>query len=191
MLHCNSDNYLEPKLLEKLEHYYREHPETISVSGRVFPLGTNIAAHLSYQIFDFLRFIFTCMPIPIKKYRPSGNFMSLRSWLWKMVGGYPEVSVNEDGLMGGKIEDFMREHKLGHKTVAFNLNFYVGHYVKRFEENGGVRTVLFYFYTLANLFPMLKPLLKPIEENARLTFRGETPPKREFKQLLRDFWDWL
>ena len=188
MLHCNTDNYLEPTMLEKLDKFYREHPETVSVSGRVYPLGTNIIAHLGYQIFDFLRFIFTCAPMPIKKYRPSGNFMSIRSSIYNEIGGHPEVRANEDALLGQKLDPYAKKN---HKAVVFNLNFYVGHWVKKFEQMGGVRAILFYFYTLGNFFPVLKPLLKSVLRNAELVFEGLIPQRLTFKELLRGFWDWL
>lgn len=188
MLHANTDNYLEPTLLQKLSDFYRDHPETVSVSGRVYPLGTNIIAHISYQLFDFLRFIFTCTPMPIKKYRPSGSFMSLRSSVFKEVGGYPCVTVNEDGLMGQKLDPYASKN---HRAVVFNLKFYVGHYVKKFEQMGGVQALLFYFYTLGNFAPMLKPLLEPIRKNAALIFEGRTPQRIGVKTLVNNFWDWL
>jgi len=188
MLHCNTDNYLEPKLLEKLNQYYQEHPEAISVSGRIFPLGTNVMAHLGYQLFDFFRFAFTCAPMPIKKYRPSGNFMSIRSKVFRAVGGHPEVRANEDGLFGMKLDPYARKN---HKAVVFSLQLYVGHWVKKFEEMGGVQAILFYFYTLTNFFPMLKPLLKSILSNAELVFEGKQPQHLTFSQLLSGFWNWL
>jgi len=188
MFHCNSDNYLEPQLLEKIVKFYDEHPEAISVSGRVFPLGTNIMAHLGYHAFDFLRFIFTCAPMPIKKYRPSGNFMTIRTSTFKEVGGYPEVTVNEDGLIGQKLDGYVKKN---HKAVVFNLRFHVGHWVKKFEDMGGIRALLFYLYTLTNFAPMLKALLEPIRNNAGLVFEGKTPNKIGFRHLLNNFWEWL
>jgi len=188
MLHCNTDNYLEPTLLKKLDDFYKVHRETLSVSGRVFPLGTNIIAHVSYQIFDFLRFIFTCAPMPIKKYRPSGNFMSIRSEVFREIGGYPEVRANEDGLLGMKLDPYAKKNR---KAVVFNLNFYVGHYVKKFEQMGGIRAILFYLYTLGNFAPMLKPFLKAVLINAELMFEGKTPQKLGFRQILGNMWDWL
>ena len=191
MFQCNTDNYLEPQFLEKLIQCYRTQPKLLSVSGRVYPLGTSVIAHVSYQLFDLLRFAFTCAPMPVKKYRPSGSFMSMRKFVWQDVDGYPPVPVNEDGLMGGKIERYVKQHGLTHKSVAFKLNMYVGHYVKKFESMGGIHALLFYLYTLTNFAPMLKPLLKPIEYNASLVFRGKQPQRLTCKQLVRGFWNWL
>jgi len=188
LFHCNTDNYLEPKLLQKIDEYYKEHKELASLSGRVYPLGTSIIAHLGYQLFDLLRFLFTCAPMPIKKYRPSGNFMSIRANVFRDVGGYPEVTVNEDGLLGQKLDPYAVRN---HKSVVFNLNLYVGHKVKKFEEMGGVQALLFYFYTLANFAPMLKPLLEPIRRNASLVFEGKSLERLSLRMLLKQFWDWV
>ena len=159
---CNTDNYLEPRFLEQLLQCYRENPCLLSVSGRVYPLGTSVIAHVAYQLFDLLRYSFTKFPFPAKKYRPSGCFTSMKRQVWFDVGGYPEATVNEDGLLGGKIEEYLKQHNLSGRSVAFKLNLYVGHYVKKFESMGGVHALLFYFYTLSNFAPMLKPYLKPL-----------------------------
>jgi glycosyltransferase involved in cell wall biosynthesis len=188
LFHCNTDNYLEPQLLKKVAEYYKEHHELASLSGRVYPLGTSIIAHLGYQLFDLLRFLFTCAPMPIKKYRPSGNFMSIRANVFRDVGGYPEVTVNEDGLFGQKLDPYVARN---HKSVVFNLKLYVGHHVKKFEQMGGVHALMFYFYTLANFAPMLKPLLEPIRRNAGAVFQGKVPERLSFKTLLGNFWNWL
>jgi len=188
LFHCNCDNYLEPELLEKIAEYYKEHKELASLSGRVYPLGTSIFAHLGYQLFDLLRFLFTCAPMPVKKYRPSGNFMSVRANVFRDVGGYPEVTVNEDGLFGQKLDPYAERN---HKSVVFNLNLYVGHHVKKFESMGGVHAILFYFYTLTNFAPILKPLLEPIRRNASSVFQGEPLKKVGLKMLMVNFWNWL
>jgi len=189
MFHTSTDIFLEPKLLEKIVQFYEEHPETVSLAGRTYPLGTSIFAKASYQVFDFLRFVFTCLPVPARKYRPSGNFTSCRSQVFGDIDGFPHVKVNEDGLLGQKLDAYAAQNK---KAVMFHLGLYVGHHVKKFEKIGGLQAIMFYFYTLGNLFPMFKPLLKPIETKASLVFSGEMPlQKFSFKGLLFGFWNWL
>jgi len=189
MLHTSVDTFLEPKLLEKIVKFYEEHPETVSLAGRTYPLGTSVFAHIGYQIFDFLRFVFTCLPVPARKYRPSGNFTSCRSQVFRDIGGYPHAKVNEDGLLGQKLDCFAAQNK---KAVMFHLGLYVGHHIKKFEKIGGLQAIMFYFYTLGNLFPMFNPLLKPIEVKASRVFSGEMPlQKFSFKSLVFRFWNWL
>lgn len=186
---CNTDNYLPPNLLEEVIIFYKKHRFTLSMSGRVHPMGTSIIAFMGYAAFDLLRFLFTVAPWPIKKYRPSGSFTTIRGFVWKNVGGYPEVTVNEDGLFGQKLDHLVTRYH--HKAVAFNLKLHVGHYVKKFEEWGGIHALLFYLYTLGNFAPILKPLLEPIRRSAGDVFSGGEYRKRGLRETLTAFWNWL
>lgn len=188
MLHCNTDNYLPPNLLQEINNHYAHNSNLISLGGRIYPLGTSIIAHLAYQLFDFLRFAFTCFPMPIKKYRPSGNFMSIRSEVFREIGGHPEVRANEDALLGQKLDPYAAKN---HKAVMFDLKLYVGHYVKKFESMGGIRAVLFYLYVFGNFFPMLKPMLQAILRNAEQVFAHSQPKQLSLRELLVGFWNWL
>lgn len=187
MLHCNTDNYLEPFFLERLMKFY-EDSNVISVGGRIYPFSTKILAHIGYQIFDTLRWFFSSLPPKIRKYRPSGNFMSIRSEVFWDVGGHPEVRCNEDGLLGERIDSYAYMHN---KKVLFRLDLYMGHWVKKFESMGGLNAIMFYFYTMANFFTFLKPLLKSILSNAELVFEGKTTRQLGVKDLVKGFWNWL
>lgn len=158
----NTDTYFGPNFFEKLVKEYQD-KELISVTGRVYPLGTSWIARIAYPLFDVLRWFFASLPSASRKYRPSGSFISYRAWVWQRIGGFPEVTVNEDGLLGQRID------KLQGK-VSFKLDLAVGHHVKKFEEWGGIKALLFYLYVLGNHFPLLKPLLAPIEKRAGNTF---------------------
>jgi len=171
LFHTSSDTYLEPCLLQKVVDYYEEHPELVALAGRTFPLGTSVIAHLGYQLFDFLRFLFTVGPMPIRKFRPSGNFSTVKREVFEEIGGFPEVCINEDGLLGQKLDKFCESNR---KSVVFHLGFYVGHHIKRFEAKGGLKTILFYIYVLGNMFPLLKPLLKHIERRSAETFKSRS-----------------
>jgi len=188
MFHTSVDTFLESELLNKIKQCYTERPELISLAGRTFPLGTSIIAYLGYQFFDFLRFIFTCLFSPVKKYRPSGNFTTVKTKTFHEIDGFPNVPVNEDGLLGQKLDRYAYQN---YKSVWFNLNLYVGHRIKKFEEFGVIQTFLFYLYTLRNLFPMFQPLLNPIEKRAASFFQKKPQKQLTFKQLIRQFWDWI
>jgi len=174
LFHTSSDTFLEPKLLEKIAKFFEEHPDVVALGARTFPLGTSIIAHVGYQIFDFLRFLFTISPFPLHKFRPSGNFTCIKRDVFEEIGGFPEVPINEDGLFGQKIDDYIQRHG---KRVVFHLGLWVGHHVKRFEKKGGIRTILFYIYVLGNLFPLLNPLLKPIELRSGQAFKTRSDLK--------------
>jgi hypothetical protein len=143
----------------------------VALTGRTFPLGTSIFAHLSYQIFDLLRYVFTHVGLPSKKFSPSGNFFAIKKEVFEKVGGFPEVQINEDGLLGQKLDQYFLEWKC---KGAFVLSLYVGHNVKRFEAKGGLATVLFYIYVLGNMFPILKPLLNHIERRSAEAFASRS-----------------
>mgnify|MGYP001059217705 CR=1 FL=1 len=168
LFQTSSDTYLEPHLLEKIVKFYMEHPNVISLAGRTYPLGTSIISHLAYQAFDLLRFLLTISPMPIHKYRPSGNVTTIRRDVFEEIGGFPNVPINEDGLFGQRIDEYVK--RTG-KRVVFHLGLWIGHNVKRFEAKGGLKTLLFYFYVFGNLFPLLKPLLKHIERRSAETFK--------------------
>jgi hypothetical protein len=70
-------------------------------------------------------------------------------------------------LFGQKLDALFEKR---HKSMIFSLELYVGHHVKRAEAKGGIRTVLFYFYTLGNLFPILKKFLGPLERRSAQIF---------------------
>jgi len=170
LFHTSSDTYLEPELLMKIARFYEEHPEVVALAGRTYPLGTSLFAHVSYQIFDLLRFIFTISPFPLHKFRPSGNFTTVKREVFQKLGGFPEVRINEDGYLGQKLDAYITRPK----QVVFHLGLWIGHNVKRFEEVGGIKTLLFYIYVLGNMFPILKPLLKHIEVKSSETFASRS-----------------
>lgn len=170
-LQSNSDCYFPPHFMERLLNYYKTHQEALSITGRVHPMGTSFAAKLAYPAFDLLRFAAASLPFSVQKYRPSGSCISYRTRIFDVVGGFPEVTVNEDGLFGQRIDDLCK--RTGRKSVVFLLNLWVGHHVKKFEQWGGVKALLFYLYVLGNHFPMLKRFLRGVEDHAGDVFSGK------------------
>lgn len=163
LLNTSSDIYFPPDTLERLDRHFREHPELVAVGCKTLPTGsyTPLIAKLSYGAFDTLRFLLTCRVMPIKKLRPPGNFLAIHRDVFHAVGGYPEVPINEDGLLGQKLDEYWLRHS--HKTCEFSTKFTVWHHVKRFEKEGGVKGILFYIYVIGLVFPFLAPLFRPIE----------------------------
>jgi len=158
IFNTSSDTYLEPRLLEKVVGFLSVHPECIALAGRTFPMGTKIITHLAYQLFDMLRYLFTVSPMPIKKFRPSGNFLCIKSHFFWTLGGYPEVKINEDGLLGQKLDQCSIR-----RSKVFHLGLWMGHHAKRFEQLSSLKCLMFYIYVLGNMFSFLKPLLRHIE----------------------------
>jgi len=164
MLQTSTDIAFEPDLLERLDREFRMRPDLVALGGKTVPVGRGAGAlsKLAYFGFDSLRGFFTSRFLPLKwrKFRPAGNFLAMyRSLFWEL-GGYPEVRINEDGLFGYSVDDYVRETGL---RASFSLSYGVKHNVKRWEKSG-LKGLLFYMYVLANFFPVLEPVLKPLEE---------------------------
>lgn len=162
LFHASSDTYFPPDLLEKVAQYY-EDPGVISVAGRVYPIKSGTFSVVAYSAWEIMRFIFSRVPFPVRKYRPAGTFCSMRNSVFRAVDGFPHVKINEDGLLGQRIDDYVKE--FGGRCV-YDLHLLVGHYAKRFKMKGGVKTLAFYIYILANMLPFLRPFMKNLEYQA-------------------------
>lgn len=96
--------------------------------------------------------------------------------IFEKLGGFPEVCINEDGLLGQKLDQLLLDYP---GNVKYDLGMCVHHHVKRFEERGSIKTLLFYLYVFGNLFPMLKPVFYRIEKHSAEIFKNRSD--------LRDF----
>jgi glycosyltransferase involved in cell wall biosynthesis len=171
IFHTSTDTWFAPDLLERVDRFYMENPGLISMSGRTFPMEkTGVLGCLAYGAFDLWRYLFTVLPRPIHKYRPGGNFTTIRNDMFRALGGFPEVTINEDGLLGERIDAYVYQLSDGRKRLVFHLGLYVGHHAKRFEMKGGVRALSMYFYVFANMLPFLRPLFRHIERRSAEVF---------------------
>jgi glycosyltransferase involved in cell wall biosynthesis len=175
LFETSSDIYFPKNLLMRLVHIFTN-KKIIAVSGMTRPTGKiDFITHLAYGGFDFLRFLFTCRFMPIKKMRPAGNFLAIRKNVFDELGGYPEVKINEDGLFGMKLDEYLKNNP--DMDVQFRLNLNIFHHVKRFEKKGGIKGLLFYIYVFGLLFPFLRPILRPIELRSAKEFSTRTDLK--------------
>lgn len=175
LFHTSSDVILDPWVIWEIRNHFRRDPGLISLTARTKPITEKSLCHIAYQGFDLLRWFFSKLPGSLKKYRPGGNFFVIRRWVFDDVGGFPEVCINEDGLLGQKLDQLLMGS--GWK-VKYDLGMCVHHYVKRFEERGSIKTILFYLYVFGNLFPMLKPLLYKIEAHSAEIFKNRSDLRR-------------
>ncbi len=177
LLNTSTDVYFPPKLLEILDRYYWNHPEVVALAGRTFPHGSKVSltAQLGYGAFDLIRWISSTRINPVRKLRPSGNFLTIYRSLFESLHGYPEVEINEDGLFGYKLDAFQEEQR--GLRVVFNPSLYVIHHIKRFEKRGGIKTILFYLYVLGLMFPSLRRWLAPIERKSAKEFKDRSDLK--------------
>lgn len=171
LFHTSSDTYFPPNILTDIVKIYSSNSELICLSGRTFPLKSGVLSVFAYQAFDLIRYLFTCAPYPIRRFRPSGNFTTIKTDVFWDVFGFPRVRINEDALLGKRVDLYAGAFN---KNVMFCLSLYVGHYAKRFKVKGGVSTLLFYLYVVGNMLPFLKPLFRHIEEKSARVFASRS-----------------
>lgn len=174
MFHTNSDVMMDPYLLENIHNIMLD-PNLISMTGRTKPVGSKVIPHFAYQSFDLMRCLFSRLPAPFRKYRPSGNFLVIRSHVFRSLKGFPEIPCNEDGILGQKIDEYVNGNR--ERKLLFDLKLCVHHHHKRFEEKGSIQTVLFYLYVLGNMFPQLRALFKSIEWKSGEAFKTRSDLK--------------
>lgn len=176
LFHTSSDVILDPWILYEINNYFVRDPLLVSLTARTKPVSSRILPHIAYQSFDLLRWFFSKLPGSLKKYRPGGNFFVIKRDIFEKLGGFPEVCINEDGLLGQKLDQLLLDYP---GNVKYDLGMCVHHHVKRFEERGSIKTLLFYLYVFGNLFPMLKPVFYRIEKHSAEIFKNRSD--------LRDF----
>lgn len=171
MFQTSADVELPKDILERLDREFRNRNDLAALGGRIIPTGegNGILCWLAYAGFDLLRWFYTTSIIPLngRKFRPSGNFLCIPLSLFWELGGYPEVRINEDGLFGYQVDDYVR--KSG-KRAEFRLGYSVKHNVKRFKAKGALGAIKFYSYTLALMFPWLNRFTKDLEEESAREF---------------------
>ena len=175
LFHTSSDVMLDPWIISRIKRLFVEDPLLIGLTARTKPVSDKIFCHIAYQGFDLLRWFFSRLPGSIKKFRPGGNFFVIKKKVFDKLGGFPEVCINEDGLLGQKMDPL-----LSFLHVKYDLRMCVHHHVKRFEERGSLKTILFYLYVFGNLFPMMKPFFYKIEAHSAEVFKNRSD-LRNFK----------
>ena len=159
----NSDAVLPANLLADVWLRFMD-PRLMALSGSTVPFDAGLLGLLGYSCFDVLR---SFMANHCGKFSPSGNFLAVRSELFNELGGFPQASVNEDGLLGLRISQYCNSRGL---LARFDLRLKTGHYAKRFKK-GAVKTLLFYSYVFGNFNPWLARLLAPVENSSGEAFK--------------------
>lgn len=122
-----------------------------AISGRTVPWDGGVLCSFAYGAFDLLRWGFS----KIGRFSPSGNFLACKRECFWEAGGFPEVKLNEDGILGSRIQ--------GRKE--FCLDMWAGHFADRWRGNG-MKTLGFYSYVFGNFSPKLKRALSRIERKS-------------------------
>ena len=162
LLFTNSDAVLPSTLLREIRFYFKMDPMLQALSGRTIPYDGGFLCFAGYYCFDRLR---SFMARRLGKFSPSGNFLAIRKELFWRLGGFPSARVNEDGLLGQRINEFCRVH--GGRAV-FDLGLSTGHFAKRWRSP--LKTLLFYSYIFGNFSQALERILAGIERRSGEAF---------------------
>lgn len=161
LFHTNSDVVFPPGLLRKVWNIYAWGPGVIAVYGRTRPIGVrSVVCQLAYGAYDFLRRLFNSLPWPLRRIRPGGSFLTVRAHVFRYLGGFPQVRVNEDGAFGERLDGYVQDQDILVRKVVFHPRLYVDHYARRF--NGGtLKALAFYSYVLGNFLPL--PIFRQLQ----------------------------
>ena len=159
LFHTNSDAYIPKNLIQDIRRAFYRDKSLVCLTGRTHPLESSVFSHFAYGAFDVLRWLFIKLKYPARKISPSGNFMAIKHSVFKAIGGFPELRVNEDGELGRKLTQYCADTNA---HAHFDLSLWTGHYARRFNQ-GSLKTIRFYLYVLGNFSVTLSKWLKPIE----------------------------
>lgn len=135
----------------------------LALSGRTVPLEGGALCSLGYAAFDWLRWFFS----KIGRFSPSGNFLAVRAEDFWRVGGFPEIRVNEDGVLGSRLSRYARERGM---KVKFDRRLLTYHFSAKRWKKKGLKTLLFYSYVFGNFSPFFKRILSPILKKSSREF---------------------
>jgi len=160
LLFTNSDAVFSMFFLDKIAIRFQD-PDLGALSGPTIPLEAGPVTELAYFCFDCLRWIFS----KAGRFSPSGNFLAIHRDLFLTAGGFPEVPINEDGLLGQKISWILKTF-CGYALFDFTIP--AAHYIKK--KRSGIKTLIFYAYVFGNFSGFLRWLLDPILRKRILEF---------------------
>jgi len=163
LLFTNSDAVLPWDFLSDILQSFLDTFPLLALSGRTVPLEGGALCSLGYAAFDWLRWAFS----KIGRFSPSGNFLAVRTVDFWRVGGFPEIRVNEDGVLGSRLSRYARE--MGMK-VKFDRRLLTYHFSAKRWKGKGLKTLLFYSYVFGNFSPFLKRILSPILKKSSREF---------------------
>ena len=163
LIFTNSDAILPRDFFSDVLQSFLDNYPLMALSGRTVPLEGGALCSLGYAAFDWLRWIFS----KIGRFSPSGNFLAVRAADFWRVGGFPEIRVNEDGVLGSMLSIYARER--GAK-VKFDRDLLTYHFSAKRWRKKGMKTLLFYSYVFGNFSPLLKRILSPILKKSSREF---------------------
>ncbi len=145
LLFICADVVLPRDLLEKIRRRFEENQELLSLTGPDIPLNS-LFAEIEYRLYNSIRYFFSLLPRPLKRFSTSTNFLAIRKGYFDRIGGFVS-DINADGIMGRQLSE------LG--QVEFCPDTYVFISSRRFEKMGFLKFNSHYSYILENFFPLI------------------------------------
>lgn len=152
------DCYLSQGLLQKIDHLFVD-PRLVAWSSIALPNRSPVHVQFTYWLYDVIRYLFSRIPFPLKKFSTSGAILVIRPELFVHLKGFKMGGdMNDDGELGKQI-CIHCEHS--NDKFIFNINKKTVIYrsMGRFEK-GFIQAMNHYIYVLVNFVPRLEPLLK-------------------------------
>lgn len=140
-----ADVVFPENLLQTVEQKFREEQDLVALTGPDIPLDSSLAK-MEYAVYNFIRWILSSLPMPLKRFSTSTNFLTVKKDYFVKAGGFTS-DVNADGLMGKKLSNIGK--------VRFCLDAKVFISTRRFKKMGFLNFNLHYLYVLENFLPLL------------------------------------
>ena len=144
LLFTCADVMFPSDLLANINRYF-EDPKLIALTGPDIP-QTSLLAGIEYRAYNLIRFLFSSLPRPNKRFSTSTNFLAVKKKYFEKTGGFTS-DINADGIIGKQLSEIGK--------VKFSMDTIVFISPRRFFKMGFSGFNLHYLYVLENFFPFL------------------------------------
>lgn len=169
LLFTCADIIFPKDLFKKMLDEFRKDSALIALSGPGYPYDAPMLGKIEYAAYNIIRFIFSKLPKPVKRFSTSTNFLVVRKDFFEKIGGFVENDINADGLMGKTLLN------MGKVNFSFKTYFYLS--ARRMKKMGLLNFNKHYLYVLENFFFSLSNV-RPLK-NIKIYSRGEHRKLRE------------
>ncbi|HEX4920535.1 MAG TPA: glycosyltransferase family 2 protein, partial [Candidatus Bathyarchaeia archaeon] len=142
-----ADVVFPPKSLERILRHFHDDEGLVALTGPDLPYDGGPGLSVTYRFYNTLRFLFSRMPLPLKAFSSSTNFLVVRRDAFEESGGFRTDDVNADGRMGRYLA---KRHR-----ILFDNGAVVYISARRALNWGMARFSRHYFYVLENFVPWL------------------------------------
>jgi glycosyltransferase involved in cell wall biosynthesis len=142
LLFTCADITFPPNLFSRIIQKFRERPALVAFTGPGYPFDAPAFGKVEYGIYNLVRYFFSKLPKPLKRFSTSTNFLVVRKDFFEKSGGFAVDDINADGLMGKKLLEM--------GEVAFSLDSCIYLSARRMKKMGFFAFNKHYLYVLEN-----------------------------------------